>query len=558
MKGYKRLVRCNKCEPCVRDSCGDCVNCLDSPRFGGPNVRRQACQFKKCANPTRSRKGGGASEEEEKKSKRQTRVFWDNRTTATNVNNREMMYLISKIEILVDDNDDLAKKLADNSKMIRRDLAAVKKQISLFKQKVAAPKHQIRSLERRMDISYRDDSPRINDHGIQVIKDRHIDEERNPANDIEEERGSDNREEVISHDDIRDMRTGDDNLRHAGIIEDDLVLADTSCVDDAREIGIDHNDNMEVGTSNDDARGGDFIIPLDESNQVEVDSEQPVDNDKNEKDEIYSRLSEAALRQILEFSIETIEKSDKILECLRKEVKEMERQSGQGCSPEWMELMEKKIALVNKKMSVNKGIKKKMELKTRCVQRELEKRNILTKKKIIETRCRNNNVSSNSTQRLKRKLNESVESVIDCGMIRKVSAKEEGVMVMRELMKEENPCDDTFECNFCPKVFTSAGPLTAHLLNHTSGNNKHQRLDCPWPACSYANTHQNLTKHIRSIHTKEELFRCVQCPKKFHTMDTKLIHEKKHWQQNEWDQCDHCLRFYKSVRGSCSFCQKKY
>merc|ERR1712179_570559 len=227
----------------------------------------------------------------------------------------------------------------------------------------------------------------------------------------------------------------------------------------------------------------------------------------------------------LKFSIETIEKSDKILESQKNELKEVERQSGQGCSSEWKERMEKIIALVKKNISVNKGIKKKMELKVRCVKKELEKRNMQTKKKIIETRCRNINVLSSSSQRLKRKLNESVESVIDCGMIRKVSAKEEGVMVMRELMKEENPCDNTFECNFCPKVFTSAGPLTAHLLNHTSGNNKHQRLDCPWPACSYANTHQNLTKHIRSKHTKEELFRCVQCPKKFHSMDTKLTHE---------------------------------
>jgi len=67
MGATKRLVRCKKCEPCTRDPCGTCGNCLDSPRFGGPNVRKQACQFKKCANPNRS---GGANEEEEKKLKK--------------------------------------------------------------------------------------------------------------------------------------------------------------------------------------------------------------------------------------------------------------------------------------------------------------------------------------------------------------------------------------------------------------------------------------------------------------------------------------------------------
>ena len=141
-------------------------------------------------------------------------------------------------------------------------------------------------------------------------------------------------------------------------------------------------------------------------------------------------------------------------------------------------------------------------------------------------------------------------------MIRNISAREKDAMVLKELLKEEDPSDNTFECNFCSKVFSSAGPLTAHLQNHASGNNKNQRLDCPWPRCSFSNTHHILTKHIRSKHTKEELFRCVHCPKKFHTMDAKQFHEKKHTQQNEWDYCDHCLRFFKAARGSCSFCQR--
>ena len=129
-------------------------------------------------------------------------------------------------------------------------------------------------------------------------------------------------------------------------------------------------------------------------------------------------------------------------------------------------------------------------------------------------------------------------------------------MVIKELLKEEDPCDDTFECNVCQKVFSSAGPLTAHLVKHTCGNNKPQRLYCPWPRCSFSNTHHILTKHIRSKHTKEELFRCVHCPKKFHTMESKQVHEKKHTQQNEWEYCDNCLKFFKAARGSCSFCKR--
>jgi len=397
----------------------------------------------------------------------------------------------------------------------------------------------------------------INNHDVQVIRDSPVDEERKSGNDLEEVNGGDNdvREEEIICDDIREVGPSDDDkIRQAGTNDDDLIVAGTS-VDNIREKGNNDDDIKEVGTSDDAVRGGDLISPVDESDPMEVVSEHLGNNNVGEFNEDFSRVSEDALRQILKFAIETIEDSDKNLEIQKKELKSMERHSGLGRSPEWMEKMEKKITLVKKNMSVNKSIKKKMEQKIKTVNGEFEKRKLTRMKKVVEGRCINA-ASSRSSHGLKRKLNESAESVIDCGMVRKVSAKEEGLMVMKELLKEENPCDDTYECSFCAKVFTSAGPLTAHLLNHTSGN-RNQRLDCPWPACSFSHTDQNLTKHIRSKHTKEQLFRCVQCPKKFHTMETKLVHEKKHWQQNEWDQCHHCLRFYKWVRGGCSFCWNK-
>ena len=58
---------------------------------------------------------------------------------ATNASNREMMNLVRKVEIMLDENDDLAKKISDNSRKIRKDLAVVKKHISLSKTRVAPP-----------------------------------------------------------------------------------------------------------------------------------------------------------------------------------------------------------------------------------------------------------------------------------------------------------------------------------------------------------------------------------------------------------------------------------
>ena len=55
---------------------------------------------------------------------------------STNANNRDMMYLVSKVDILLNGNDDLAKKIADNSKEIKINFAALKNQIRLSKKQV--------------------------------------------------------------------------------------------------------------------------------------------------------------------------------------------------------------------------------------------------------------------------------------------------------------------------------------------------------------------------------------------------------------------------------------
>mmetsp|Transcript_42387 Transcript_42387/g.111590 ORF Transcript_42387/g.111590 Transcript_42387/m.111590 type:complete len:444 (+) Transcript_42387:236-1567(+) len=46
------LQRCGQCGPCTRTDCGACQNCHDKPKFGGPGLRKQACEKKRCLTMT--------------------------------------------------------------------------------------------------------------------------------------------------------------------------------------------------------------------------------------------------------------------------------------------------------------------------------------------------------------------------------------------------------------------------------------------------------------------------------------------------------------------------
>jgi len=46
------LQRCGQCVPCTRADCGQCQNCMDKPKFGGPGLRKQACEKKRCLTMT--------------------------------------------------------------------------------------------------------------------------------------------------------------------------------------------------------------------------------------------------------------------------------------------------------------------------------------------------------------------------------------------------------------------------------------------------------------------------------------------------------------------------
>ena len=40
--------RCNECTGCKAEDCGQCAPCKDKKKFGGPNVRKQACKMRRC------------------------------------------------------------------------------------------------------------------------------------------------------------------------------------------------------------------------------------------------------------------------------------------------------------------------------------------------------------------------------------------------------------------------------------------------------------------------------------------------------------------------------
>ena len=46
--GKIKRTACRKCDNCLREDCGECVNCLDKPKNGGLNRLRQKCLERRC------------------------------------------------------------------------------------------------------------------------------------------------------------------------------------------------------------------------------------------------------------------------------------------------------------------------------------------------------------------------------------------------------------------------------------------------------------------------------------------------------------------------------
>ena len=43
-----RRIGCRECPGCLADDCGQCLYCLDKPKFGGNDVKKQRCIKRRC------------------------------------------------------------------------------------------------------------------------------------------------------------------------------------------------------------------------------------------------------------------------------------------------------------------------------------------------------------------------------------------------------------------------------------------------------------------------------------------------------------------------------
>ena len=46
----RRAQGCGSCPGCLREDCGQCRNCKDKVKFGGPGTKKQKCMLRACTN----------------------------------------------------------------------------------------------------------------------------------------------------------------------------------------------------------------------------------------------------------------------------------------------------------------------------------------------------------------------------------------------------------------------------------------------------------------------------------------------------------------------------
>jgi len=116
--------------------------------------------------------------------------------------------------------------------------------------------------------------------------------------------------------------------------------------------------------------------------------------------------------------------------------------------------------------------------------------------------------------------------------------------VLKKETNENNPSTEVipkFACDNCGKTFSNAATLLVHAEKHGQTKGKRKCI-----LCNFSGERTNLLTHIRSVHTKEKLFECSVCLKRFSTCGQKNNHEMRH-------AASHPEKMFE-----CSVCMKKF
>ena len=73
-KNSSKSRRCGECEGCMKDDCGECLACLDKPKFGGKGTKKRACQARVCRMKQMKRSLEGGAEAESSSSAKRLRM----------------------------------------------------------------------------------------------------------------------------------------------------------------------------------------------------------------------------------------------------------------------------------------------------------------------------------------------------------------------------------------------------------------------------------------------------------------------------------------------------
>ena len=115
------------------------------------------------------------------------------------------------------------------------------------------------------------------------------------------------------------------------------------------------------------------------------------------------------------------------------------------------------------------------------------------------------------------------------------------------MKKEDEDPAAVLSCHECPKSFSGAAALIAHLKSHKL----EKKVNCSSTGCKFSGKLDALRNHARAMHTKESVFICPHCPLKFFNFGARMIHLKKHQDTKVYRQCGSCWKFYQWAKGSC-------